>query len=89
MIKLTEHKSAQCNINIHANKIEFISYTTVVITATHVEGNTYRLTCTGLYSNTTRRQIGWFLQEYFGNINYYDIKDIAGTDKFIDTILTK
>ena len=34
------------------------------------------LFCTGLYSVTTRRHIGWFLSEYLPTFNYYDIKKL-------------
>lgn len=34
------------------------------------------LFCTGLYSATTRRHIGWFLSEYLPTFNYYDIKKL-------------
>lgn len=36
------------------------------------------LVCSGTYSATTRKQIGWFLKEYFGNVTYQDAKFIAG-----------
>lgn len=41
-------------------------------------GIPYILQCTGLYSATTRRQISWFLAEYFSHIEYKFIKGIAG-----------
>ena len=87
-IKLKNHKAAQCHINIYGDKIEFISYNTRVIEATRTAGNIYELKCSGLYSMTTRRQIGWFISEYFNSLNYYDIKEIAGTENTIDAELT-
>lgn len=39
----------------------------------------WTLVCTGTYSATTRKQIGWFLKEYFGNVAYQDIKFIVET----------
>ena len=33
-----------------------------------------RLYVSGLYSATTRKQIGYFLKEYVPQLNYYDIK---------------
>lgn len=34
--------------------------------------------CTGTYSQTTRKQIGWFLKEYMPHLNYFDMKSIVG-----------
>lgn len=31
----------------------------------------------------TRKQIGWFLKEYFGDISYYDMKRISGSGEGI------
>lgn len=42
-----------------------------------LEDGYYFLVCIGTYSATTRKQIGWFLKEYFGNVTYQDIKIIA------------
>lgn len=76
--KLTNHKSAHCQVLIEDNgTINFISYTTLVIQAVpHISGQ-YELFCTGTYSATTRRQIGWFLKEYFDDVSYYDMKKCA------------
>lgn len=57
--------------------ITFISYSTVVIRAIKQEDGFYRLWCTGTYSQTTRRQISWFLKEYFGDVSYFDMKRCA------------
>lgn len=76
--KLTNHKSAQCYVTIQDNGIiNFISYTTLVIQALPHPNGGYVLYCTGTYSQTTRKQIGWFLKEYFGDINYYHMKKCA------------
>jgi hypothetical protein len=78
--KLTNHKHSQCHVEIEDNgTINFISYTTLVIRAVPFEGYGYILYCTGTYSQSTRRQIGWFLKEYFGDISYYDMKRISGS----------
>jgi len=75
MIKrLTNHKSAQCHVVVEEKVIEFWSYSTMVIRATNILGGVWSLNCTGTYSQTTRRQIGWFLKEYFGELDYYDMK---------------
>lgn len=76
--KLTRHRSAQCQVLIEDNgTINFISYRTLVIQAVPDESGLYDLFCTGTYSATTRRQIGWFLKEYFGDVSYYDMKKCA------------
>lgn len=73
--RLNKHPSAQCNVIWENNELKFISYTTLVL---YTEKG--RLYCTGTYSPTTRKQIGWFLREYFPQYNYYDIKKIANTE---------
>lgn len=76
--RLEQHKSAQCHVCIENDgTIYFISYSTLVIKAVPDENGLYYLSCTGTYSNTTRRQIGWFLKEYFGDVTYYDMKESA------------
>lgn len=42
--------------------------------------------CTGLYSMTTRKHISAFLWEYYPNISFQMVKDIAGTGKKIDVL---
>lgn len=79
--KLEHHKNSQCHITIENDgTINFISYTTLVIKAIPVYGShreQYMLYCNGTYSKTTRKQIGWFLKEYFGDTTYYDMKRCA------------
>lgn len=73
--RLSNHKSAQCEVRIGTDGvIIFRSYVTDVIIATPIEDNRYELECSGLYSMTTRKQIGWFLREYFPQITFADIK---------------
>ena len=71
---LKNHVYSNCYVVVSESRIDFYSYRTRVITITY--DNTVE--CTGLYSATTRRQIGWFLQEYYPALNYYDMKKIAG-----------
>lgn len=86
---LEHHKASQCHVELESDgTIRFISYTTLVIEAFPYkteEGRTlYTLYCTGTYSRTTGKQIGWFLKEYFGDVTYQEIKNIAGDpDSFI------
>lgn len=76
--RLEHHKSAQCRVCIdNDGTINFISYSTLVIKAVPDENGIYYLSCTGTYSNATRKQIGWFLKEYFGDVSYYDMKESA------------
>lgn len=76
--KLTNHEHAQCFVAIEDDgTINFISYRTLVIRAVLDTSGQYVLFCTGTYSQTTRKQIGWFLKEYFGDVSYYDMKKSA------------
>jgi len=85
--RLKGHESSQCRVevsNIH-NVIEFVSYRTVVIKCVYSKADrSFAIMCTGTYSPTTRRQIGWFLKEYFPSLNYYDMKRIAETGECLD-----
>ena len=68
---LCEMPYAQCGVNIHKDgRIDFISYTTLVIT---IDADGW-LEITGTYSQTTRKQIGHFLHEYVPNLCYQDVK---------------
>lgn len=81
--KLKDHQYSQCKVALSANEIIFTSYTTEVIRASMDGKGGYIISCTGLYSTTTRKQIGWFLNEYFPTLNFHDIKAIAGTKELI------
>ena len=74
---LRDHASSQCHVIIEDNEIRFISYTTEVIRILFDRGRRL-IECSGTYSPTTRRQIGWFLKEYASDLCYYDMKAIAG-----------
>lgn len=77
--KLTQHPYSQCSVIIKEDgAILFYSYSTLVIGAEPITEGHYEVYCTGTYSPTTRKQIGWFLKEYFGDLNYYHMKEIAG-----------
>ena len=68
MIKnLREHKYAQCYVIINENRIQLISYSTIVIDAEIVEIMGAKILqgyIAGLYSATTRKHIGYFSKEY-------------------------
>lgn len=80
--KLSEHASAQCRVVLSGGAITLVSYQTEVVKVSRCELG-WIVSCSGLYSMTTRRHISWFLKEYFPNLNYYDIKAIAGTEDVI------
>lgn len=75
---LENHPGANCTVVEFDNgNVDFISYSTRVISIENAVGNR-KIECTGTYSATTHRQIGWFLKEYAPDLNYYDIKKIVG-----------
>ena len=82
---LRGHESAKCGVDILPNgSIQLISYSTTVIFADKLtDGKEYYLSCTGTYSATTRKHIRWFLNEYFPNFTYYDMKRIAETGEVL------
>ena len=76
--KLKSMPYAQCGVRFDVHgAITFVSYSTEVIT---IDPQGW-LTCTGTYSNTTRRQIGKFLSEYAPNLSYYDVKKCYEANK--------
>ena len=75
--KLENHKYAQCHVLIENDIITFVSYNTAVIVITNI-GGLRHIACTGTYSATTRKQIGYFLKEYAPDLCYYDMKNIVG-----------
>ena len=69
--KLTDHPYSKCRVYIDSmGCTHFISYKTEVITISPAGW----LTCYGLYSATTRKQIGWFMREYCSPLTYHDAK---------------
>lgn len=74
---LRNHPYAQCHVRLYEDgSVDFISYTTRVITIQIINGKRF-IECTGTYSMTTIKQIGWFLKEYAPDLCYYDMKRIA------------
>lgn len=51
--------------------IQLISYNTIVC---EIDTDKY-LSCTGTYSQTTRKHIGKFLKQFAPQLNYYDAKN--------------
>lgn len=70
-MKLKNHPYAQCSVRVLIDgSVVFTSYNTDVI---YIDKDGW-LYVSGLYSATTRKQIGYFLKEYVPQLNYYDIK---------------
>lgn len=47
------------------------------------ENDAYALRCYGTFTQTASRQITWFLDEYFPDVDKKIIKKIAGTDDVV------
>ena len=72
-MKLKNHPYAQCSVCVFIDgSVVFTSYNTDVI---YIDKDGW-LYVSGLYSATTRKQIGYFLKEYVPALNYYDIKSL-------------
>ena len=80
--KLTNHPYAQCHVEIDGDTIIFVSYSIAVIFIINRGGQRF-VECTGTYSATTRKQIGYFLKEYAPDLCYYDMKKIVGEDEVV------
>lgn len=75
--KLSNHAGCQCHVMVTDNRIDFISYTTRVISIV-IENGKRLIECTGTYSRTTARQITYFLREYAPDLCLEDMKKIQG-----------
>ena len=88
-LKLKNHPYCNCYVELdnieNPTEIIFISYKTLVIYATKKD-NVWHIECSGTYSQTTRKQISWFLREYFPGLFYQDVKSIAGKKMHIQYI---
>lgn len=73
IMKLKNHPYAQCSVRVLLDgSIVFTSYNTDVI---YIDKDGW-LYVSGLYSATTRKQIGYFLKEYVPALTYQDIKSL-------------
>lgn len=63
-------------------KIVLQSYNTFVL---YIDNNDI-LDCTGLYSRTTIKHIGYFLREFYPSISYYDVKNAYNKGKRLNLI---
>lgn len=75
--KLHNHESSQCRVTISGDEINFISYTTRVVTIKHDENGNRMVECTGTYSVTTKKQMGWFLREYASDLTGKQMAEIV------------
>ena len=76
-MKLKNHPYAQCAVQVYLDgSVVFTSYSTDVI---YIDEDGW-LYVTGLYSATTRKQIGWFLKEYVPALSYQHIKILYDKD---------
>lgn len=72
-MKLKNHPYAQCSVRVLTDgSVVFTSYNTDVI---YIDKDGW-LCVSGLYSATTRKQIGYFLKEYAPALSYQDIKSL-------------
>jgi hypothetical protein len=78
--KLTAHPHANAHVIITPAVTTFVSYSTPVI---DIDKNGW-LSCSGLYSMTTRKQIGWFLEEYAPAITFQMVKKSVENDTIIN-----
>ena len=62
---------AQAGVIFDANGTHLISYTTLVCT---IDPNGW-LSCTGTYSQTTRRHISAFMREFAPHLSYFNAKE--------------
>ena len=78
--KLYNHEYCKAHVEIHfdennnASKIELWSYNTRVCGAYITLYGQWKVFCAGTYSQTTRRQIGWFLKDIGAPFTYYSAK---------------
>lgn len=83
--RMDSHEYAYCFISITADvqehstffrKIELYSYNTLVLTIELPDNNGMNsLTCTGLYSRSTTRQLVWFLNQFHLRVSISVIKE--------------
>ena len=81
IMKLKNHPYAQCAVRVLLDgSVVFTSYNTDVI---YIDKDGW-LYVRGLYSMTTRKQIGYFLKEYVPQLSYQDIKSLYCSNHMIN-----
>lgn len=80
-MKLRNHPYAQCSVReLIDGSVVFTSYNTDVI---YIDKDGW-LYVRGLYSMTTRKQIGYFLKEYVPALTYQDIKSLYCNNRLLN-----
>ena len=80
-MKLKNHPYAQCSVReLIDGSVVFTSYNTDVI---YIDKDGW-LYVSGLYSATTRKQIGYFLIEYVPALSYQDIKSLYYNNRVLN-----
>ncbi len=81
IMKLKNHPYAQCSVRVLLDgSIVFTSYKTDVI---YIDKDGW-LYVSGLYSYTTKRQIGYFLKEYVPCLSFQDIKSLYCSNRVLN-----
>ena len=81
IMKLKNHPYANCFVRVLLDgTIVFTSYKTDVI---YIDKDGW-LYVSGLYSTTTRKQIGYFLEEYVPCLSFQDIKSLYCNNRMIN-----
>ena len=77
-MKLKNHPYAQCSVRVLLDgSVVFTSYNTDVI---YIDKDGW-LYVRGLYSATTRKQIGYFLKEYVPDMSFQEAKSLCLNNK--------
>lgn len=80
-MRMPEHESAQCKVLVREDgTILLQSYQTIVCSISR-DG---WLDCSGTYSATTRKHIGWFMRLYGRGCGYYTAKEAYETQSVVN-----
>ena len=81
IMKLKNHPYAQCSVReLIDGSVVFTSYKTDVI---YIDKDGW-LYVSGLYSATTKKQIGYFLKEYVPFLSFQDIKSLYCSNRLLN-----
>ena len=88
---LKNHEYAQAHVEIENDGdsiiYRLVSYKTHVATVNETAAGGWFLECYGLYSMTTRRHIGWFLDDIGSPFTFQDAKHSAQTGTIVCVIV--
>ena len=68
---MPEHEYSQCKILVRKDGTILLQSYNTIVCSIDTEG---WLDCSGLYSRTTIKHIGWFMRNYGNGCSYYDAK---------------